>query len=56
MVDKHPVKQYPIVGACGLNCGLCPRYILREHQGVPVVVVQVSGSYIPEVVDSLPVV
>ena len=21
-----PVKQYPIVGACGLECGLCPRY------------------------------
>ncbi len=21
-----PLKKYPIVGACGLNCGLCPRY------------------------------
>ena len=21
-----PLKQYPIVGACGLECGLCPRY------------------------------
>ncbi len=20
------MKQYPIVGACGLDCGLCPRY------------------------------
>jgi len=20
------LKQYPIVGACGLDCGLCPRY------------------------------
>ena len=25
-MDKYPVKKYPIVGACGLNCGLCPRY------------------------------
>lgn len=24
--DKHPLKKYPVVGACGLNCGLCPRY------------------------------
>lgn len=23
---KYPLKKYPIVGACGLNCGLCPRY------------------------------
>ena len=26
MVNKYPPKKYPIVGACGLNCGLCPRY------------------------------
>ena len=26
MIDKYPLKKYPIVGACGLNCGLCPRY------------------------------
>ena len=25
-MDKYPFKKYPIVGACGLNCGLCPRY------------------------------
>jgi len=25
-MDKHPLKKYPIAGACGLNCGLCPRY------------------------------
>ena len=25
-MDKHPLKKYPIVGACGLSCGLCPRY------------------------------
>ena len=23
---EYPLKKYPIVGACGLNCGLCPRY------------------------------
>ena len=28
-MDKHPLKRYPIVGACGLNCGLCPAY----HRG-----------------------
>ena len=25
-MDRYPLKKYPIVGACGLNCGLCPRY------------------------------
>ena len=25
-MNKYPVKQYPIVGACGLDCGLCPRH------------------------------
>jgi len=25
-MDKYPLKKYPIVGACGLNCSLCPRY------------------------------
>lgn len=22
----HPVKQYPTIAVCGLDCGLCPRY------------------------------
>jgi len=26
VTDKRPLKKYPIVGACGLSCGLCPRY------------------------------
>ena len=26
VVDRYPLKKYPIVGACGLNCGLCLRY------------------------------
>jgi len=25
-MNKYPLKKYPMVGACGLNCGLCPRY------------------------------
>jgi len=25
-MDKYPLKKYPMVGACGLNCGLCPRH------------------------------
>ncbi len=25
-MNKHPLKEYPIVGACGLDCGLCPIY------------------------------
>jgi len=25
-MNKYPLKKYPVVGACGLNCGLCPRY------------------------------
>jgi hypothetical protein len=23
---RRPVKKYPTIGACGLDCGLCPRY------------------------------
>ncbi|MFC1938806.1 DUF3795 domain-containing protein [Chloroflexota bacterium] len=25
-MDKYPLRKYPLVGVCGLNCGLCPRY------------------------------
>ena len=25
-IDKRPVKMYPTLGCCGLDCGLCPRY------------------------------
>ncbi len=24
--SAHPVKQYPTIAVCGLDCGLCPRY------------------------------
>lgn len=26
MTNSHPVKAYPTIGCCGLDCGLCPRY------------------------------
>ncbi len=26
LLNKYPLKKYPVVGACGLNCGLCPKY------------------------------
>ncbi len=25
MLNKYPVRNYPMVGVCGLDCGLCPR-------------------------------
>ena len=25
-MSEHPVKTYPTLGCCGLDCGLCPRY------------------------------
>lgn len=24
--SKYPIKTYPTLGCCGLDCGLCPRY------------------------------
>jgi hypothetical protein len=24
--NNHPVKKYPVIGACGLDCGLCPAF------------------------------
>ena len=24
--NNHPLKKYPIIGACGLDCGLCPSF------------------------------
>jgi len=34
-MDKYPLKKYPIVGACGLNCGLCPRYYTQGTSRCP---------------------
>lgn len=25
-LNKVPIKKYPTIGACGLDCGLCPRF------------------------------
>jgi len=25
-MSEHPIKMYPTIGCCGLDCGLCPRY------------------------------
>ncbi len=25
-MEAKPLKRYPIIAACGLDCGLCPRY------------------------------
>jgi hypothetical protein len=25
-MEEHPVKIFPTVGCCGIDCGLCPRY------------------------------
>ncbi len=25
-MSEHPIKIYPTIGCCGLDCGLCPRY------------------------------
>ncbi|MEE9583087.1 MAG: DUF3795 domain-containing protein [Dehalococcoidales bacterium] len=34
-MDKYPLKKYPIVGACGLSCGLCPRYYTEGPSRCP---------------------
>jgi len=34
-MDKYPVKKYPEVGACGLNCNLCPRYHMESASKCP---------------------
>jgi hypothetical protein len=23
-LKKYPIKKYPTIGVCGLDCGLCP--------------------------------
>lgn len=32
---RHPVKQYPTIGACGLDCGLCPRFYTAGKSRCP---------------------
>ena len=33
--NARPVKQYPTIGACGLDCGLCPRYYTAGKSRCP---------------------
>jgi hypothetical protein len=34
-VDRYPLREYPIVGVCGLECGLCPRYYTEGASRCP---------------------
>lgn len=34
-MKKYPSKQYPTVGCCGLDCGLCPRYYTEGNSRCP---------------------
>lgn len=34
-MDRYPLKKYPIVGVCGLECGLCPRYYTEGTSRCP---------------------
>ena len=34
-MGEHSLKQYPFVGACGLDCGLCPRYHVTGSSRCP---------------------
>jgi hypothetical protein len=34
-VDRYPLKKYPLVGVCGLDCGLCPRYYTEGKSRCP---------------------
>ncbi|MCK4310774.1 MAG: DUF3795 domain-containing protein, partial [Methanomicrobia archaeon] len=31
----NPTKKYPTIGACGLDCGLCPRYYTQGPSRCP---------------------
>ena len=34
-MKEQPVKTYPTLGCCGLDCGLCPRYHTVSGSGCP---------------------
>ncbi|MDD5509976.1 MAG: DUF3795 domain-containing protein [Dehalococcoidales bacterium] len=34
-MGKYPLKKYPVVGACCLDCGLCPRYYTEGSSRCP---------------------
>ena len=34
-MNRYPLKKYPMVGACGLDCGLCSRYYTEGPSRCP---------------------
>ena len=34
-MNTYPVKAYPTIGCCGLDCGLCPRYYTTGSSRCP---------------------
>ncbi|KAF5430138.1 hypothetical protein C5S39_08085 [Candidatus Methanophagaceae archaeon] len=34
-MSEHPIKRYPTLGCCGLDCGLCPRYYTAGSSRCP---------------------
>jgi len=34
-VKEHPVKAFPTIGCCGIDCGLCPRYYTAGSSRCP---------------------
>jgi hypothetical protein len=34
-VDRYSLKKYPVVGVCGLDCSLCPRYYTEGTSKCP---------------------
>lgn len=32
---EHPVKAFPTIGCCGIDCGLCPRYYTAGNSRCP---------------------
>ncbi len=35
MSNKYPIKRYPTVACCGLDCGLCPMYYTKGPSRCP---------------------
>ncbi|MFX1329816.1 MAG: DUF3795 domain-containing protein [Promethearchaeota archaeon] len=35
MVKEHPIKKYPTIACCGLDCGLCPTYYTQGPSKCP---------------------
>jgi len=44
--NNHPVKTHPTIGACGLDCGLCPSYH-RDTNRLPGCCGEASGTRMP---------